>query len=232
MKSLLLLLPLLAWGQITPLGAVTGATGVSGPTPTAKTCAAVSGGIGTTQSCTWSANPAIGETIYCYVFSFSTPMVFSVTDSAANVYLQNGATLVNANSTDTAMFYFPLLTGSISTTTLNVVAGGNFLSLMCMSATSTSGALTVDGAIGTGQIGSGTSNSATTSPTGPHSLNFCGGSNATGATLVLDAAYTASATSAGNLKSMYRVLASAGMTTATITTGASSSQSMICAAYK
>lgn len=114
-------------------------------------------GSGTSVVCTWTGgNPTTGSSVFCQAVDFVTG-TFSVTDSASNTY-----TAVNSQFHDTTiaewvqLFWFPKLTGTITTVTFNTTGSG-FPIVMCQAAASSGATPALEG---TPCLGSGTGTAA------------------------------------------------------------------------
>ncbi len=164
--------PYMQVGIFSP-GAFVPQQGTGSIVATGKTCVAINasgGGI----SCTWSANPAAGESIHCGVWAAGHPATFSISDngsSGGNTYPQNGSNFVltSISSFSIAIFDSFNITKSPSTTTLGNPGFTN-RSIACFSTTGGVGA--VDGATGTYQNNPTTSISVPVDPSGSADLAY------------------------------------------------------------
>ncbi len=190
-------------------------------------------------TCTWSADPAIGETIHCAVMnagtgaSAGTP--YSVTDNAStpNVYTANGSAFAGTSTGATMQLFDSFsITHSPHTSTFTQTGSvQNFPVFICFSTTGGVGA--ADGAVGTYDSNiSGTTLTTTVNPTGTADIAYgwvvVSGSPAftagTGFTLV---------GSNSSRASEQKILSSSGSQTCTMTyTPASVGNDMICGTYK
>jgi hypothetical protein len=142
---------------------------------TGKTCGNTVAGV-TTATCTWSANPAVGESLHCGAWRSGNSGTFSISDNGSggsNTYTQNGSTFVltSVSSFIIAIWDSFHITKSISTTTISDIAGGGAtLNITCFSTTGGTGA--VDGAAGTYQNSSTASISVPVDPTGSADLAY------------------------------------------------------------
>src|SRR5208282_4496837 len=91
---------------------------------TSKTCLGTGGASAATISCTWSTNPAIGESVFCTAGDYSgSALTYSVTDSNSDTYSSTGSRfpyVASGNNVNVQLFWFPKLTVSISTTPFNL----------------------------------------------------------------------------------------------------------------
>jgi len=167
-----------------PQDVVNGPTKINGPTiiksgvggssivVTGKTCFATQNF--SDPTCTWSANPSVGETIHCGVSNqngtLGTP--FSVSDNAspANSYTANGSSFLSADLNGSFQFFDSFsITHSPSTTTLTTTGTNqNITGIGCIS--TTGGVGSVDAAVGTVTGNTVTTMSATIVPTGSADL--------------------------------------------------------------
>lgn len=211
-------------------------SGGGGPTPTAKTCAAQVSSVTNPATCTWSAAPAAGESIYCGVSSYAGGTVtFTLTDNAGtpNTYSSYGSGFTGTGGYF-QLTYSALIANSPTTTTVTVTAGSSFfLAITCMTSTGGSASPT-DGVIGTGTVTTGTSVTSTAlSPSGTADIMFCFGASNGGTTITAGAGFTLSATAAANTASEYKVLSMSGSQTGSYTiTPAVSIADIVCGAFK
>lgn len=239
---LLLCATAFAQGGMVPGPGTPHSSGGSPITVTGKTCAHMNSF--SNPTCTWSTNPAIGESIHCIVVNFNngsdTP--FSVTDNAStpNTYTANGSNFLDNTNTvgDYQLFDSFAITHSPSTTSFSITGGGNNgTGLSCFSTTGGTGA--ADGSVvHTSQPTGSTSISVNVNPTGSTDLSECmGGTALAASTFTAGSGYTliGGILTFGNfnVEDEYKILSASGSQAAAITYSSSSAAAaIICGTYK
>jgi hypothetical protein len=211
----------------------TGAPAITAPviTPTGKTCAAINA-TASSVPCTWSSNPAAGETVVCGAYNFAgSPGTFSMTDSGSNSYTGETAhTGIDTTSYMQIWYINVPLTGSISTNTVSATGTPSFLSITCNSYTGGAASSPTNGTC----VGDSTSGlpvtCGTSITTTAADYIMCIGHN--GGTLTAGTGFTLAASAGANVSSEYLVQGSAGTITPTMSQLASGDITFVCGAFK
>jgi hypothetical protein len=202
---------------------------------TSKTC--VANGSGLSVSCTWSANPAAGESIFCGLVNINTLSGAAVTDSNNDSYSGAGSPYnftVPGVSWWIQIFYFTNLPTSISTTTFSIPTSSASANMYCNSATGVKATGALDGSICTGKITSAGSTVSCSSAlsTSAADLIVALGGTAGGVSLSLGSGFTLGATTNNQQETEYLVQSASGSVTPSFGVSPSADAGMVGAAFK